>query len=95
MYFGIYTLRSSMALFITLDMAMVVDSRKKLNNSWPITRYTAKFSMPSPRMPAMRVLKITNITAHIISGLSTLQATPSTLRRYFSLKSRLIRLYSR
>ena len=78
----------------TLSMAIEVDSRKKLNKSWPISKNTAKFSMPAPRV--LKMLENTaHMTRHIISGFKTLHATPSTLRRYFSLKSRLIRFCKR
>ena len=41
------------------------------------------------------VLNTAQYTRHISSGFKTLHTTPSTLRRYFSLKSRLTRFHSR
>lgn len=77
-----------------LPMALPVPSLKKLNSSCPMSKYTEKFSIPLPRM-SKSVENTTTMTTFISSGLSTLHTTPSTLRRYFSLKSRPIRFCSR
>ena len=50
--------------------------------------------MPVPRV-SMMVENTTTMTMFISRGFSTLHTTPSTLRRYFSLKSRPTRLYSK
>ena len=77
-----------------LDIAVLVASLKKLNRSWPMIRYTGKLSMPEPRMSRM-LENTATMTRHMSSGFSTLHTTPSTLRRYFSLKSRLTRFHNR
>ena len=94
MYFGIYTFLMSGAALSMLPMALPVPSLKKLNSSCPMIKYTEKFSIPLPRM-SKSVENTTTMTTFISSGLSTLHTTPSTLRRYFSLKSRPIRFCSR
>ena len=94
MYLGMYTLRKSGAFFSTLSMAMVVDSRKKLNISWPMTRNTGKYAMPLPRW-LNSAPNTAHMTRQVSSGLRMLHATPSTLRRYFSLKSRVMRFCRR
>ena len=93
-YFGIYTFLSSGAALSTLDMLAEVASLKKLKSSWPHIRKTGKLSMPLPRI-SIRLLNTAQYTRHISSGFSTLHSTPSTLRRYLSLKSRLTRFHSR
>ena len=85
-YLGIYTFLSSGAALSTLLMLVEVASLKKLNNSWPHIRKTAKLSMPLPRM-SIRLLNTAQYTRHISSGFSTLHSTPNALRRYFNLKS--------
>ena len=91
---GIYTFLSSGAALSTLDMLDEVASLKKLKSSWPHIRKTGKLSMPLPRI-SIRLLNTAQYTRHISSGFSTLHSTPSTLRRYLSLKSRLTRFHSR
>ena len=93
-YLGMYTLRSSGPFFSTLSMAMVVLSRKKLNISWPMMRKSGKSSIPCPFW-LNSAPNTAHMTRQVSRGFSTLQATPSTLRRYFSLKSRVIRFCSR
>ena len=93
-YLGIYTFFSRGAALSTLDMLAEVASLKKLNSSWPHIRKTGKLSMPLPRI-SIRLLNTAQYTRHISRGFSTLHTTPSTLRRYLSLKSRLTRFHSR
>ena len=95
MYLGIYTFLISGAAPSMLDIALEVASLKKVNRSWPMMRYTGKFVMPCPRMAANRVENTATITIFIKRGFRTLHNTPSTLRRYFSLKSRPIRFCKR
>ncbi len=105
MYLGMYTFLISCALVITESMAMLVASLKKLKISWPLSRYTGNsggcpvtltVGSRSCRMMLRNRYWNTKVITSIISrGLKTLHAMPSTLRRYFTLKSRFTRLYSR
>ena len=65
-----------------------------VNFSWPMTRNTGKYAMPLPRW-LNSAPNTAHMTRQVSSGLRMLHATPSTLRRYFSLKSRVMRFCRR
>ena len=65
-------------------MAPLVESAIRANKTLPKIRYMGKFSTS----PNFSTLVNTAASTHIMSnGLSTDHSTPSTLRRYFNLKS--------
>ena len=65
-------------------MALLVESAISANRTFPKIRYMGKFSMS----PNFSTLVNTAARTHIMSkGFRTDHSTPSTLRRYFSLKS--------
>ena len=66
-------------------MAPVVESLMTANRVLPKMRYRGKFSISPKRRKKLKTAASTHI---INSGLRTDQTTPSTLRRYLSLKSR-------
>ena len=66
-------------------MAELVESAMSANNTFPKIKYKGKFSTSPPNLSTL--LKTATNTHIIKRGLRIDQSTPSTLRRYFSLKS--------